>query len=59
MPARLRETVQSTLVDLENSEAGRGVLKSALLTGIGRAADKDYEPHRKMVRAVHGTGLTQ
>ena len=55
MPARLREVIQSSLVDLENSEAGKNVLKAALLTGIGKADDKDYEPHRKMVRAVMGT----
>lgn len=54
-PARLRESIQSSLVDLENSEAGRNVLKTALLTGIGKADDKDYEPHRKMVRAVMGS----
>jgi phosphonate transport system substrate-binding protein len=59
MPAQLRETVRSSLVDLENSEAGRNVLKAALLTGIGKAEDKDYEPHRKMVRAVMGTAATQ
>jgi phosphonate transport system substrate-binding protein len=55
MPAQLRQTIQSSLVDLENSEAGKNVLKAALLTGIGKAEDKDYEPHRKMVRAVMGT----
>lgn len=54
MPAKLREAIQSALVDLENSEAGRKVLKSAVLTGIGKADDKDYDPHRKMVRAVMG-----
>jgi phosphonate transport system substrate-binding protein len=54
MPARLRESTQSALVDLENSAAGRQVLKSAVLTGIGRAEDKDYDPHRRMVRAVIG-----
>jgi phosphonate transport system substrate-binding protein len=59
MPAQLRESVQSILVNLENSEAGRTFLKSALLTGIGKAEDKDYEPHRKMVQAVHGTALSQ
>jgi hypothetical protein len=26
-----------------------------VLTGIGKAEDKDYEPARKMVRAVMGT----
>jgi phosphonate transport system substrate-binding protein len=59
MPAQLRETVRSSLVDLENSESGRNVLKAALLTGIGKAEDKDYEPHRKMVRAVMGAAATQ
>jgi len=29
----------------------------AVLTGIGRADDKDYEPHRRMVRAVMGPTL--
>ena len=41
-------------VDLENSEAGKKVLKAAVLTGIGKAEDKDYEPHRKMMSAVFG-----
>jgi hypothetical protein len=30
-------------------------LKSAVLTGIGKAEDKDYDPHRKMVKVVTGT----
>lgn len=54
MPAQLREAIRSSLVDLENSEAGNSVLKTALLTGIGKADDKDYDAHRKMVRAVMG-----
>lgn len=56
MPARLRESIRSILVDLENGEAGREVLKTAVLTGIGKADDKDYEPARRMVRAVMGSG---
>ena len=59
MPARLRVSIQSVLVDLENNEAGRKVLKSAILTGVGKAEDKDYEPHRKMVRAVMGASNLQ
>lgn len=59
MPAKLRETIQTSLVELENSEAGRKVLRSAVLTGIGRAEDKDYNPHRVMVRAVMGAGALQ
>jgi phosphonate transport system substrate-binding protein len=54
VPAPLRESIRSALVDLENSEAGKTVLKSAVLSGIGKAEDKDYDPHRKMVRAVLG-----
>lgn len=54
VPAALRESIRSALVDLENSEAGKKVLKAAVLTGIGKADDKDYEPHRKMIQAVVG-----
>jgi phosphonate transport system substrate-binding protein len=55
MSAKLREAIQAALVDLENSDAGRQVLKAAVFTGIGKADDKDYDPHRNMVRAVMGT----
>jgi phosphonate transport system substrate-binding protein len=54
MPAKLRASIQSILVDLKNSEAGRQVLKSAVMTGMGKAGDRDYDPHRKMATAVFG-----
>jgi phosphonate transport system substrate-binding protein len=54
MAANLRGSIQSALVELENSEAGRKVLKSAVLTGIGKAEDKDYAAHRRMTDAVFG-----
>ena len=54
MPARLHESIRSALIDLDQSEAGRQILKAAVLTGIGKAEDKDYDPHRRMVRAVMG-----
>ena len=54
MPAKLRASIQSILVNLKNSEAGKQVLKSAVLTGMGKAEDKDFDPHRKIVRAVMG-----
>jgi len=59
MPVRLLESIRSALVDLESSEAGRQVLKSAVLTGIGKADDKDYDPHRNMVKAVQGVSFVQ
>jgi phosphonate transport system substrate-binding protein len=54
MPAKLVESIQSILVDLKNSEAGERVLKSAIMTGMGKAGDKDYHPHRQMTTAVFG-----
>lgn len=54
MPAKLRASIQSILVDLKSSEAGRQVLKSANLTGMGKAEDRDYDPHRKIATAVLG-----
>ena len=54
MPAKLRESIQSTLTDLDDSDAGKNVLKAARTTGIGKAEDKDYTAHRKMTDAVFG-----
>jgi phosphonate transport system substrate-binding protein len=55
MPAGLRMEIQSILIDLENSEAGRRVLTAAGLTGMGKAEDRDYDPHRKIAAAVFGS----
>jgi len=52
IPAKLRASIQSALLDLKKSEAGRHVLASALMTGMGKAEDKDYDPHRRMTREV-------
>jgi phosphonate transport system substrate-binding protein len=52
MPAKLRTAVQTSLVNLRTSDTGRYVLSAAALTGMGKAEDKDYDPHRKIVRAV-------
>jgi phosphonate transport system substrate-binding protein len=54
MPPRVRDSIQAALVELEKTEGGRQVLKAAVLTGIGKATDKDYDPCRRMVRAVMG-----
>lgn len=54
MPATLGESIQSILVDLGRSDAGKKVLKAAQTTGIEKAGDKDYDPHRKMTNAVFG-----
>lgn len=54
MPAKLRESVQSVMVGLGSSDAGKKVLNAAKATGMGKAEDKDYNPHRKMTAAVFG-----
>jgi phosphonate transport system substrate-binding protein len=54
MPAKLSESIQSILVDLGRSDVGKIVLKAALTTGIEKAGDRDYDPHRKMISAVFG-----
>jgi phosphonate transport system substrate-binding protein len=54
MPAKLRESIQSTMVSLGRSEAGRKVLTHAKATGMGKADDNDYNPHRKMTTTVFG-----
>jgi phosphonate transport system substrate-binding protein len=60
MPAKLAESIQSIIVNLGSSDAGREVLKAAMTTGMGKAEDKDYGPHRKMITAVFGKqGITK
>lgn len=54
MPPKLAESIQSTLVELGRSDAGKKVLNAAQTTGIEKAGDKDYDPHRKMINAVFG-----
>jgi phosphonate transport system substrate-binding protein len=54
MPAALRESIQSLLVNIGNDEAGREALKAASMTGMGKAEDRDYDPHRKLAAAVLG-----
>lgn len=57
MPAKLRGSIQTILVTLNDTEAGNKILKSARLTGIQTAADKDYARHRKMVISVFGPAV--
>jgi phosphonate transport system substrate-binding protein len=54
MPAKLADSIRSILLDLKNNEAGRQVLKSAIMTGMASAEDRDYDPHRKMTTTVFG-----
>ena len=52
MPVSLRTSIQAVLVDLVNSEEGRNILNAALMTGMNKAEDRDYAPHRKIAATV-------
>lgn len=54
MPAKLRDSIRSNLLELDNSATGKQVLRAAKATGIGKSDDRDYDPHRKMTTAVFG-----
>jgi phosphonate transport system substrate-binding protein len=58
MPQKLRESIESALLGLSGAAEGRKILSAAKTTGMGRAEDKDYNPHRKMIRAVFGPEST-
>jgi phosphonate transport system substrate-binding protein len=54
MPPKIRESIQAILTELSHSPAGQTVLKAAKTTGIEKADDRDYVPHRRMTDAVFG-----
>jgi ABC-type phosphate/phosphonate transport system substrate-binding protein len=54
MPAKLADEIQAILVGLGDTPAGRHILTSAQVSGMGAASDKDYDAHRRMTRAVFG-----
>jgi ABC-type phosphate/phosphonate transport system substrate-binding protein len=58
MPAKLQEGIRTIIVNLDSSETGQAILASSRITGIRKAQDKDYEPHRRMINAVFGKGAS-
>ena len=54
LPAKLRDSIQNIMIDLGRSEASKEILTAAEATGMGKAEDKDYNPHRRMMTAVFG-----
>jgi phosphonate transport system substrate-binding protein len=54
MPPRLGQSIQTGLIELERSDAGRNALYAAKVTGMAKAEDRDYNAHRKMTSAVFG-----
>jgi len=54
LPDELKNTIQSLLANLKNSEVGRDILKSARLDSLEIATDDEYNPHRRIVKKVLG-----
>lgn len=52
MPPKLGEAIQSALLDLKLDESGAKILSAAVMTGIEKAEDRDYDPHRRMTAEV-------
>lgn len=55
MAPKLRASIQSIMVELEKTDSGRKVLSSVKATRMGKAEDRDYDAHRKMIIAVFGS----
>ncbi len=54
MPAKLKQRLQTLLVDLKESQAGREILSQARLSAFNPVTDKEYDAHREIVDSVYG-----
>ena len=55
MATELKTKIQKLLLQLNNSETGKSILKQAKLTGIVEARDNDYDICRKVIKEVFDT----
>jgi phosphonate transport system substrate-binding protein len=55
MSPKLRASIQAIMIELDKTDAGSKVLSAAKATKLGKAEDRDYDPHRKMTSAVFGS----
>ena len=54
MPQALKQRIRSLLVNLNQSEEGREILKQARLSAFNPVTDQDYDAHREIVKSVYG-----
>ena len=52
VPPALREQIQAYMINLNHSEGGKAILKSAGLTNLVSAKDSDFDPHRRIIKVV-------
>lgn len=54
MDQNLKNKIITLLSELNNNKDGRDILNSASLSGLVKATDKEFDPHRKIVKEVLG-----
>ncbi len=54
LPAAVAEQLQGLLLALNHGRQGQGILRAAGLTALRPAQDRDYDPHREIIRRVLG-----
>lgn len=54
LSASLKDKIKLSLIALRESAAGRKILKQANLTAIVKTSDKEYDPHRQIIKLVLG-----
>ncbi len=54
MDPDLRNRITNALLALNNSAAGKKILKQAKMTGLHQASDSEYNAHRKYLQEVFG-----
>lgn len=54
MPEPLKQQLKTLLMDLSKTPEGMGILKNAKVNALVEARNQDYDPHRRIVKAVLG-----
>ncbi len=54
MAVKLKRQIQRAMIALNQSEQGKFILNAAKLTGISKATDAEFNPHRNISKAVFG-----
>lgn len=54
LPRKLRNSIRTALTTLKKTREGKKILRTARLTNIVTAKDKEYDQHRRIIKIVTG-----
>ncbi|HEX19812.1 MAG TPA: hypothetical protein ENG78_03210 [Acidiferrobacteraceae bacterium] len=54
LPRKQRNRIRTVLTTLKKTREGKKILRAARLTNIVTAKDKEYDPHRRIIKIVTG-----